>query len=210
MGFVPEITCRHCGAKYSALHQRCPQCGTRRVKRTGRTPATSASVREGTAAAARAGSNTQFQFIFGIVLIVAVIVAVIVLISAGINAPADIPERPVTPSDDPVVVTPPTAATPTLPPAPTPSPTPPVSSIAVTFLNNPLTAGEFSCYIGDVTDLDATVYPMELGVTAEWTSTDESICTVDADGKVTAVASGVAKVIASCGAVSVEIIVRVW
>ena len=209
MGFVPEITCRHCGTKYSALYQRCPQCGTRRVKRSSRTPATSASVREGTAAAARASSNTQFQFIFGIVLIVAVIVAVIVLISAGINAPADIPERPVTPSED-VAITPPPVATPTLTPPPTPTPTPPVSSIAVTFLNNPLTSGEFSCYIGDVTDLDATVYPMELGVVAEWTSTDESVCTVDADGKVTAVGSGVAKVIASCGAVSVEIIVRVW
>ena len=209
MGFVPEITCRHCGTKYSALHQRCPQCGTRRVKRSSRTPATSASVREGTAAAARAGSNTQFQFIFGVVLIVAVIVAVIVLISAGIKAPADIPERPVVPSED-IPTTPAVAATPTLPPEPTPSPTPPVSSIAVTFLGNPLTAGEFSCYIGDVTDLDATVYPMELGIEAEWTSTDESVCTVDADGKVTAVGSGTAKVIASCGAVSVEIIVRVW
>lgn len=208
MGFVPEITCRHCGAKYSALHQRCPQCGTRRVKRSSRTPATSASVREGTAAAARAGSNTQFQFIFGIVLIVAVIVAVIVLISAGINAPSDIPDR-TTPSMD-IPTTPQIAATPTITLPPTPSPTPAVSSIAVTFLNNPLTAGEFSCYIGDVTDLDATVYPMELGAVAEWMSTDESICTVDADGKVTAVGSGVAKVIASCGAVSVEIIVRVW
>lgn len=208
MGFVPEITCRHCGSKYSALHSRCPQCGTRRVKRSNRTPATSASVREGTAAAARAGSNTQFQFIFGIILIIAVIVAVIVLISAGINSPADIPDR--TPPTDEMPTTPQPAATPTLPPEPTPSPTPAVSSIAVTFLNNPLTAGEFSCYIGDVTDLDATVYPLEIGAVAEWTSTDESICTVDADGKVTAVGSGVAKVVASCGAISVEIIVRVW
>ena len=27
MGFIPEITCRRCGNKYSAIHSRCPSCG---------------------------------------------------------------------------------------------------------------------------------------------------------------------------------------
>ena len=30
MGFIPEITCRRCGNKYSAIHSRCPSCGAPR------------------------------------------------------------------------------------------------------------------------------------------------------------------------------------
>ena len=29
MGFIPEITCRRCGNKYSAIRGRCPSCGAR-------------------------------------------------------------------------------------------------------------------------------------------------------------------------------------
>ena len=44
MSFIPEITCRSCGKKFSALRGRCPHCGTRHVKQTMRTtPATATS-----------------------------------------------------------------------------------------------------------------------------------------------------------------------
>ena len=88
MGFIPQITCRHCGKKFSGIHNRCPHCGTRRVKQSTRTPSTSASVKQGTSANARAVTNTKWQFIFGCVLVVAVLVAVIVLINAGIQGGA--------------------------------------------------------------------------------------------------------------------------
>ena len=28
MGFIPQITCRHCGKKFSGIYNRCPHCGT--------------------------------------------------------------------------------------------------------------------------------------------------------------------------------------
>ena len=43
MGFIPEITCRHCGTKYSAIHSRCPSCGTPRKQTADRAPAPAAA-----------------------------------------------------------------------------------------------------------------------------------------------------------------------
>ncbi|MGN1002308.1 MAG: Cna B-type domain-containing protein [Oscillospiraceae bacterium] len=276
MGFIPQITCRHCGKTFSGIHNRCPHCGAPRVKQSGRTPASTTGVRPGTAASRRANSNTQMQFIFGCVLIALVIVAVIILISASLGStktktiditgtitwndaaggsrPASVTvnllaggqkvdEQVVSAGEDgswtysftkkdkfdetgaeirytvgvnsisnytssavgynvtisyvePVVET------------PSPEPTPTITSITVTFLGG--TIEEFSMHIGDAPiDLDATAYPVESGATVKWRSSDESICTVDEDGKVSAVGPGWAEVIAECGAVAKSVKVLV-
>ena len=223
MGFIPEITCRRCGNKYSAIHSRCPSCGAPR-KQPDTRPAAGASAdapeqagepaarpaarpasgkTAGGKAAALFNSNTKWQFIFGCILIVLVIVAVIVLISASLG-PAS---KPVETPEPTVEVTPPPTPSPT--PTPTPEPTIPVTSISITFLGSPLK--EFTQRIGaDPLQLKAEVYPVEAVTTAklDWRSSDDSIITVDETGLVTAVGPGWAEVIAECGGVAASC--KVW
>ncbi len=85
MGFIPQITCRHCGNKYMGIFNRCPHCGTRRVKQSGRAAVSTTASSKGSAAGARLNINTQWQFIFGCVLVVAVIAAVIILVTASLG-----------------------------------------------------------------------------------------------------------------------------
>ena len=105
MGFIPQITCRHCGNKFSAIHSRCPSCGAPRKQKTERAPAAAAAdTSNGEQTPRRTGSgktvplfnsNTKWQFIFGCILIVLVIVAVIVLITASLgptSKPVETPE----------------------------------------------------------------------------------------------------------------------
>ena len=214
MGFIPEITCRHCGTKYSAIHSRCPSCGTPRKQTADRAPAPAAAAEPAAQQAAprRTGSgktaplfnsNTKWQFIFGCILIVLVIVAVIILISASLG-PAS---KPVETPEPTVEVTPPPTPTPT--PTPTPEPTIPVTSVSITFLGSPLK--EFTQRIGaDPLQLKADVYPVEAVTTAklEWRSSDESIIKVDDTGLVTAVGPGWAEIIAECGGVAASC--KVW
>ena len=85
MGFIPQITCRHCGNQYMGILNRCPHCGTRRVKSSGRAAGTTTAASKGSAAAARLNINAQWQFIFGCIIVIAVIIAVIVLITASLG-----------------------------------------------------------------------------------------------------------------------------
>lgn len=119
MSMIPEVKCRRCGEVYSSMRSRCPNCGTRRVTQSGRTPATTASTVKGTASYERAETNTKWQMIFGLILVVAVILAVIVMVSTSLNG-ADGPSNN-------SKVTPPAATEDVMPSidlAPTPSPTP--------------------------------------------------------------------------------------
>jgi len=206
MGFVPQITCRHCGTKYSALHVRCPNCGTRRVKQTTRSAPTTASVRPGTAAAARANTNTKWQFIFGCILVAAVIIAVIILITASLEPTGKNKEPVETPPLVEVTTPPPTAP----PPTPTPEPTVAVTSVTITFLGDQIK--EFTQRVEwAAIDLNAEVYPTEAltDASVSWRSTDEAVCTVDDDGLVTAVGSGKCEIIAECGGVAASCAVLV-
>ena len=213
MGFIPEITCRRCGKKYSAIHSRCPDCGAPRKQKAEPAPAPESAETPAAAPAPRKSgsgktaplfnSNTKWQFIFGCILIVLVIVAVIILISASLG-PAS---KPVETPEPTVEVTPPPTPTPT--PTPPPTPTIPVTSVSITFLGSPLK--EFTQRIGaDPLQLKADVYPVEAVTTAklEWRSSDESIVTVDETGLVTAVGPGWAEVIAECGGVAASC--KVW
>lgn len=85
MGFIPQITCRHCGNQYMGIFNRCPHCGTRRVRPSGRAAGSTTAASKGSAANARLNINTQWQFILGCVLVVAVIVAVIILVTASLG-----------------------------------------------------------------------------------------------------------------------------
>ncbi len=214
MGFIPEITCRKCGNKYSAIHSRCPSCGAPRKPKPERTAASAAPAEtsSGEAKTRRPASgktvplfnsNTKWQFIFGCVLIALVIVAVIILISASLGPTA----KPVETPEPSVEVTPPPTPSPT--PTPTPEPTIPVTSVAITFLGSPLK--EFTQRIGaDPLQLKADVYPVEAVTTAkvQWRSSDESIVTVDETGLVTAIGPGWAEIVAECGGVAASC--KVW
>ena len=85
MSVIPQVKCRRCGESFSALRSRCPNCGTRRVSQSGRTPAPTPSTVKGTAAYERAETNTRWQMIFGLILVVAVILAVIVMVSTSLS-----------------------------------------------------------------------------------------------------------------------------
>ena len=116
MALIPQVTCRRCGEKYSAMRRRCPKCSTRRVQNSRRAPGTTPSAVKGTAANKRAGDNRKWQFIFGAILIVAIIAALIVMITVSLDN-ADNPNAPVMPTPPAEV-----SAAPT--PTPTPTPTP--------------------------------------------------------------------------------------
>ena len=80
MSLIPEVKCRRCGESFSSMRSRCPNCGTRRVSQSGRTPAATPGTVSGTEAYERAAVNTKWQMIFGLILVVAVILAVIVVV----------------------------------------------------------------------------------------------------------------------------------
>ena len=204
MSFIPRVACKNCGTQYSALRMRCPNCGAPRVRQTARSAPARAS--DGSAAAA---GFTQWQLIFGGILIVAVIVAVIILITASLNPPAskvETVETPPLPSIMPIEVT----ETPE--PTPEPEPTTPVSSITLhTSWDSATPITDFTVRVGDSVPLVADVYPTEARTTAtiSWRSTNEEVCTVSSDGVVTAVGSGSCQIIADAGGVTQQTIARV-
>ena len=204
MGFIPEITCRHCGKSFSAIHNRCPHCGTRRVKQTTRTPATTSSARQGTAANARAQASARFQLIFGCVLLLAVIASVIILITAGVNGGGGGGDRVKKGSsdEDQQIASPTDLAEPTPTPSPTPTPEPPITSIGIYFLGEENEG--FVMKVGENVPLDAKTFPTDVVAEVTWTSRDPSVCTVDSTGLVTGVGNGNTYVVASCGSYSAE------
>ena len=91
MSMIPQVKCRRCGATFSALRSSCPNCGTRRVTQCGRTPGATPGTVKGTASYERAETNTKWQMIFGLILVVAVILAVIVMVTTSLKSPNGIP-----------------------------------------------------------------------------------------------------------------------
>lgn len=200
MGLIPKITCRRCKREYSALRSRCPHCGTRKVKQSERTPATTAGTRPGTAANSRMNSNAKWQMIFGLVIVIAVIIAVIaiIIVSTGDGGDTKPPDTSPTPDVSAAPVTQSAA------PVPTPSPSPEVeiTSITISYFNDPRT--EFMAAVGSETPLTATVYPLTAEATVTWSSGDESVATVSQDGVVKGVGAGVTYITAECGGVTAD------
>lgn len=190
MGFIPEITCRRCGTKYSGLRNRCPQCGAPRMNQPTRVPPTTASVTPNSAASGRSAVNVRWQFIFGAILVAAVILAVIVLIvSGGGKSPASKPGTSYTPpgqTQQSVGYTTADLPTPSPSPDPTPeaSPTSAIENMSIAFLNKSVKNHDLTLTnAGELTiDLDLNVYPQQENAVVTWKSSNEKILTVDERG----------------------------
>lgn len=189
MSILPEVKCRRCGQTFSALRTSCPNCGTRRVSQSGRTPAPTPSTVKGTAAAERADTNTRWQMIFGLILVVAVILAVIVMVSTSLNGldngvPSAAGRTKTTPTPEPT----PEMTVIEAPPTPVPTPTPKPDSVKVFFFEKDYTDKDFTIKNGwEPVKLTAQAYPVGNfpDATFKWTISDDSVIkiTVSEDTK---------------------------
>ena len=175
MSMVPEVKCRRCGETFSSLRSRCPNCGTRRVAQTTRTPGPTPGTVSGTAAYERAETNTKWQIIFGLILVAAVVLAVIVMVTTSLEG-ADVKQQ--TTSITPPVVT---EYVPVIEAAPTPepTPTPTVEGLRVMFYTTEI-ATDFTLWVDDDIDLTVQVMPLTLqGLKVDWKSSNEDILKVE-------------------------------
>ena len=180
MSVIPEVKCRRCGETFSALRSRCPNCGTRRVTQSGRTPGTTPGTVKGTAAYERAETNTKWQMIFGLILVVAVILAVIIMVSTSLNGldTQTSSGRKTAATPTPVAATPQVDVVIDTPPTAPPTPTPTVESIKVFNYNNEIKT-DFTMHLDqdEIVNLTAQAYPMETFTDAHytWKSEDTSL-----------------------------------
>ncbi len=175
MSMIPEVKCRRCGETFSSLRSRCPNCGTRRVTQSSRTPAPTPGTVSGTAAYERAESNTKWQIIFGLILVAAVVLAVIVMVTTSLEG-ADVKQQ--TTSITPPVVT---EYVPVIEEAPTPppTPTPNVEGLRVMFYTTEIQT-DFTIWVDDPIDLTVQVMPLTLqGLKVDWKSGNEDILKVE-------------------------------
>ena len=171
MSMIPEVKCRRCGESFSSMRSRCPNCGTRRVAQSGRTPGTTPGTVKGTAAYERAETNTKWQMIFGLILVVAVILAVVVMVSTSLNA-TDISSN--TKATPPVITN--TLPSMEVPPTAPPTPTPSVEKVEIVFGETVINS-DFTMRLGDEPlTLKGLVYPLSIvGAEVQWTCSDESV-----------------------------------
>ena len=196
MGFIPENTCRRCGTKFPGMRTRCPKCGAPRTNQPTRVPPTTASVTPDTAAYDRAGSNMRWQFIFGGILLAALILAVVVLVLTGTGGDKGESVKPgnslsnVVPGETVTIMGEINLPSPSPSPEPTPeaSPTPPITSMAITFLNEVVKKDITISNPGELkVDLDCNVFPAVEGLTVKWSSSNETVLKVDQNGVFTIV-----------------------
>lgn len=189
MGLIPETICRRCGSRYSGLRRTCPKCGAPRMSQPSRVPPTTASATPRTQASARAQGGIRWQLIFGAVLAVAVILALVVLIATGGENDRTNNKKPAREeqqsSGQTTVYTYADLPTPSASPVPTPdaSPTPAIDSMAITFLNNVMKKDITISDAGTLEiDLDVSIHPANDNLVVKWSSSNESILTVDERG----------------------------
>ena len=177
MKIIPEVKCRRCGESFSALRSTCPNCGTRRVAQSTRTPAPTPSANVGTPAYERSNVNTRWQVIFGLILVVAVILAVIVMVSTGLNddsyaAPKKEKEKTTDvekePAEDEGTDTEKTPPTPEAIPTPTPSPTPQIQSLEIRYKYDDKKRDEIALLVGEQVPLYAAIMPSDITGKVQW------------------------------------------
>lgn len=206
MSVIPTTTCRRCHRPYSSLKSRCPYCGTRK-ERTVRTaaPEADSSVR-GTEASRRAAENINWQMTIGGVLLALIVIVTIVMVSSTINnyvpegdsadgeTVGDVTDAAITP-------------VPTASPEPTPTATPvTITSMAIYWNGQSYT--DMTVLVDSVMEFTCTVYPANVEVDITWSTSDESVATVDEDGVVTVVGTGSCTITAAAGNQTAECIVR--
>ena len=203
MSILPQTVCRRCHRKYSALRPRCPYCRYKNEKEVRRPVPESDSAVKGSDAAHRAGETRSWQMLVGGILIICVVVAMIAVISVGVNSrtedSADAAERQGSLPDVDVETTPVPVPTPSPSPSPTPAPT--VTSVQITYMG--VDKEDFQEPAGSQVQLEANWYPATVEATVVWSSSDDSIATVDENGLVTVVSStGTCEIYATVGGVS--------
>lgn len=177
MKLIPETKCRRCGQSFSSLQNKCPNCGTRRVGQSGRTPAPTPATVDGTDARARNDANMKWQMIFGGILVVAVILSVIVMVSTSLSGKSSSVIK-TTPSPTPVSV----AATPVVeaPPTPTPTPMPTLEKLNITYYG--VAKEDITMRVGDdPLPLAAGWTPADITGRVTWKSSDPSVLKVTVD-----------------------------
>ncbi len=171
MSMIPEVKCRRCGETFSSMRSRCPNCGTRRVTQSTRTPGTTPGTVKGTVSYERAETNTKWQMIFGLILVVAVILAVIVMVSTSLDSADTVVSK----ATAPIAVTnnvPQIEAAPT----PSPTPTPTLERIEIKNYENTLTDFTMRLSNNEVVKLTAVPYPMTVeGVKFTWSVSDDTV-----------------------------------
>lgn len=205
MSLIPNTTCQRCHRSYPSFRSRCPHCGMKKPTVQRAVPEADAAVR-GSEAARRQAENVNWQMLIGGILLVCIIVAVIAIVSVNVKSHIDetVPGSAAAAPDSAVAPT----AIPTPTAAPTPSPTPPPGVTSLTITYGTGTIDDFTEPVGSSVDLDATPYPLGLDVTITWSSTDESVATVDQDGVVTIVGTGACEIIAEAGGWTATCIAR--
>ncbi len=211
MSFIPKTTCTRCHRQYSSTRQSCPYCGEKKPRELNRTIPEADSAVRGTQASVRSSENLNWQMLFGTLLVVAVLAAVIVMVSTGINKDISGSSDSIgqkredkageTVSTDGDVPDAAATAIPTQTPEPTPIPTdaPLVNSVAITY--NTYDEPEFTASLGETVQLDCAFYPINNELTVSWSSSNESVATVDQTGLVTIVGSGQCEIYAEVGGV---------
>ena len=210
MGMIPQVKCRRCGATFSSMRSRCPNCGTRVVSQSSRSPGTTPGTIRGTAAHDRAETNTKWQMAFGLILVVAVILSVVVMVTASLegmdNANVKVTATPALLSE----LAPQIEAAPTAEPTPMPK----VEAIKILYMNTKDLTPENAwptMHVGESININAVVYPMDiLNPVIEWSISDTEgtymTLTQKDDGTVdlmcTGSVSGGVKVTASCNGTS--------
>lgn len=182
MSLIPEVKCRRCGERFSSLRSRCPNCGTRRVAQSSRTPSATPGTVSGTASYERAGTNTRWQMIFGLILVVAVILAVIVMVSTSLNG-TDVSVKP----NKPASAVEPTLApgAPVVEPVPTPTPTPPPTVEVIQIRYGDDEKDDITMPPGQILTFNAYVSPLTITDKVKWSIDDPDeeyfVITVDPD-----------------------------
>lgn len=140
------------------------------------------------------------------ILVLAVIIAVVVLVTVSLNGEDSTAVATPTQSEETETSTTPTA-TPT--PTPTPTPTVQVTSVSITYYDDPRT--EFGVTIGgSPTPVTAKVYPVDADAEVNWSikegGEDIISISVDDDGtcEVSGIGTGSAVLVAECGGVTAE------
>ena len=172
MQIIPQVKCRRCGASFSSLRNRCPNCGTRVVAQSTRTPGTTPGTIRGTAANSRAEANVKWQVVFGLILVAAVMLSVIVMVTSSLDG---IDSASVKATATPALLSelmPVVEAAPTAPPTPQPS----VESIKILYMNTKDLTPENAwptMHVEETINVNAVVYPMDiLNPVIEWSTSD--------------------------------------